>query len=170
MVSWAMDINRDPCCCRDMNPDMALDSSLGWDITLASLGSKGYSNQGIPYSPVLLLFVVPKPFCFSLSPISLPYTCSSQWLLPFLPCVAVGGVLSSVFCLLHVLSQIQKSVKFDLIQVKFMKCKSKLLFWKLMKLGILSREMKKKIQISKQQKQASWDKREFSVLVCLLFQ
>ena len=46
-----MDIDSDPCCCRAMDPDMALNGSMGWDFTVALGGSAGYSPQAIPLHP-----------------------------------------------------------------------------------------------------------------------
>lgn len=64
--TWAMDIDRDPFCCRTTEPDMGL------DLTMASSGSTGYSHQGTHVqlflttleSPVPALFIAYKPFPF----------------------------------------------------------------------------------------------------------
>ena len=35
-----------------MDPDMALSGSMGWDITLTSGGTAGYSHQAVSHHPV----------------------------------------------------------------------------------------------------------------------
>lgn len=44
VVTRAMDIKSDPCCCQAMNPDMVLGSSLGLDVTIVPGDSAGHSN------------------------------------------------------------------------------------------------------------------------------
>ena len=62
-------------CCRTIDPDMALGSCLGQDLTMASDGITDYSH--LTDFPVLPLFTVHTSFCFYSSSISPPLTCSS---------------------------------------------------------------------------------------------
>lgn len=74
------DINTDPSYNRAMNPDMALGTSLGPNLTMAPGGSVARSHQPGPH--YLRVFSSASlhsdgPFLFSFSPISPPYDCSS---------------------------------------------------------------------------------------------
>lgn len=48
MVSGATDINRDPDCGRDMDPDMVLDCSPGLDGTMAPADNSDHPNCPVP--------------------------------------------------------------------------------------------------------------------------
>jgi hypothetical protein len=67
-----MDIDTDPCYCRAMNPDMALNGSTGWDFTMTSGGRAGGLFLSSLVSPVLPLFTMLKLFCSFLLPVFPP--------------------------------------------------------------------------------------------------
>lgn len=51
VIIWAMNIYTEPCCWLVMDTDMALSSSTGWDFTMVSGGSTGFSHQAVPHHP-----------------------------------------------------------------------------------------------------------------------
>lgn len=48
LVIWVLAMDTNPCCCMAMDPDMVLNSSMGWDFTMVSGGSAGCSHQAVP--------------------------------------------------------------------------------------------------------------------------
>jgi hypothetical protein len=72
VVIWATDINTDPCNCIDLNSDMDLSGSLGWNLSMVSGGVllTGYSFK----SPVPSLIIMLKLLHYSFSLIWSPHT------------------------------------------------------------------------------------------------
>lgn len=59
--NMAMSTDTDPCCCRAMDPDLALSSSMGLDITMPSGGSTASSHQAVPATLTCLLMSSARP-------------------------------------------------------------------------------------------------------------
>jgi hypothetical protein len=74
-----------------MDPDIRSSSSMGPDITMASGGSTGHSQQAVSTSS----FLEHKPLHFSSSPVSSPHTWSLQWYLP--ACQRASGCLPPTY-------------------------------------------------------------------------
>lgn len=77
VVTWAMEIDTDPCCCMTKDTDMVLSSKVSKDFTMVSSGPQ--TTHISLFLPTFVSsdsppFIVINLFCFSFSPISLPHT------------------------------------------------------------------------------------------------
>lgn len=90
------------CCFRATDAHVALGGNTGQDPTSVPGGITGYSHQALNHYPPVscsALLIVPASFFFSVCPISIPLTGSSQWCQGSLSTWVMSGVLCSAHAL-----------------------------------------------------------------------